>query len=83
MCMLMTVPVSLHAAKNGSHSPVWMLGSPSSEGLSEKATACDPLPAQRRTSSAASAGSHSGTRVSGISRPYPSPAPHSSIIQSL
>ena len=28
MCMQTTVPVSSQAAKNGSQSPLWMLGSP-------------------------------------------------------
>ncbi len=60
-----------------------MLGRPSGTGLSEKATANDPLSAQRRISAAASSGSHSGMRVHGISRPAPAPPHHSSIIQSL
>ena len=42
-----------------------------------------PLAAPRRTSAAASAGSHNGTRVRGMSRPAPAPPHHSSIIQSL
>src|SRR5574341_1436678 len=39
MCMHTTVPVSAQAAKNGSHSPVWMLGSPRWCGISLKHTA--------------------------------------------
>ena len=30
------MPVASHAAKNGSHSPLWMLGSPRYAGISEK-----------------------------------------------
>ncbi len=85
MCMHTTVSVSSHAAKRGSQ---WWLfectdGNPSGCGFSEKVMAWLPLPAQRRTSAAASAGSHKGTIVSGTRRPRPSPAHHSSIIQSL
>src|SRR4051794_38718191 len=82
MCMHTTVLVSWHAVKNGSHSPLWMLGSPSLGGISLKHTALTPRAALRRTSSAASWASHSGMRVSGISAPPESPH-HSSTIQSL
>src|SRR3954468_18369561 len=63
MCMLMTVPVSSHAAKNGSQ---WLslsctLGRPSRGGISLKQTARTPRAALRRTSSAISCGSHNGT----------------------
>src|ERR1017187_2933193 len=56
--MLITASVSAQGEKKGSHAPPWMLGSPISEGLSENAAACDPRSAQRRTSAAASSGSH-------------------------
>src|SRR5262245_24077114 len=85
MCMHRVVSVSWSAAKNGSQKrPLsWTDGNPSGYGFSENATAWLPLPAHRRTSAAASSASHSGTMVSGISLPVPSPAHHSSIIQSL
>src|SRR5439155_16439622 len=82
MCMATTVPVSAHAAKNGSQYPEWMLGRPSHGGSSEKHTARTPRAAFRRTSAAARSTSHMGTRHSGISRPPLSPD-HSSTIQSL
>ena len=82
MCMHTTVFVSWHAAKNGSHSPEWIDGSPSLGGISLKHTACTPRAALRRTSAAASCASHSGIDVSGIRRPPLSPH-HSSTIQSL
>src|SRR4051812_24304658 len=82
MCMLMTVSVSLHASKKGSQKRSLSCtdGSPSGDGFSENATAWLPLSAQRRTSLAAAAGSHSGMIVSGMSLFLPSPAHHSSII---
>ncbi len=85
MCMHTTVSVSWQAVKNGSQkrSLSWIEGSPSGCGFSGKVTAWDPLAAQRRTSAAASSASHRGTIVSGINRPLPAPADHSSIIQSL
>ena len=85
MCMLTTVSVSSHAAKNGSqYGPCrGPTAGRAGSGFSEKATAWLPLSAQRRISAAASSASHSGTIVSGMSRPLPSPAHHSSIIQSL
>src|SRR5258705_2128407 len=52
MCMLMTVSVSLHTAKNGSQWSEWTLGSFRRGGSSEKATAFDPLSAHRRGCSA-------------------------------
>ena len=82
MCRHNTVPVASHAAKNGSHSPLWMLGKPRYAGISEKQTARTPRAALRSTSAAASRGSHSGTRHSGTSRPSLGPH-HSSTIQSL
>src|SRR5581483_465818 len=82
MCMHTHVSVSSHAAKNGSQCPLWMLGSPRWGGISLKHTALPPRAAFRRTSAAASAGSHSGMSVSGMSRPPLSPH-HSSTIQSL
>ena len=57
MCMKIAVPVSSHAAKNGSQcDPEWIVGSPSLPGSSENATARTPRAALRRTSSAASVG---------------------------
>ena len=82
MCIATTVPVSAHAAKNGSQWPEWMLGRPSHGGSSEKHTARAPRAALRRTSAAARSTSHSGIRHSGIRRP-PLPPHHSSTIQSL
>src|SRR5579884_1284906 len=85
MCMHTTVSVSEQAWKNGSQNrPLsWIEGSPRGWGFSGKVTACEPLSAQRRTSAAAAAGSHSGTMVRGMRRPLAGPAHHSSIIQSL
>src|SRR4051812_42064385 len=77
-----TVSVASQAAKNGSHSPLWMLGRPRYAGISEKHTARAPRAALRSTSAAASFGSHNGTMQSGTRRP-PLGAHHSSIIQSL
>ena len=79
------VAVSAHAANTGSQ---WWLGScregrPSGVGFSGKVMAKLPLAAHRWISSAAREGSHRGTRVSGIRRPRPAPAHHSSMIQSL
>src|SRR5579871_51844 len=82
MCMHTHVLVSSAAAKNGSQYLEWMLGSPRWGGISLKHTALPPRAALRRTSSAASAASHNGISVSGISRPPLSPH-HSSTIQSL
>jgi hypothetical protein len=84
LCMQMTVPVSSHAATNGSqYRPASCTdGSPRLPGSSEKQTARTPRAALRRTSAAASTGSHSGIRHNGTSRP-PDPAHHSSTIQSL
>src|SRR6478736_4856522 len=82
MCMATAVPVSAHAAKNGSQYPEWIDGSPNHGGSSENATARTPRAALRRTSAAASSASHSGTRHNGMSRPW-EPAHHSSTCQSL
>src|SRR4029453_8798446 len=83
MCMHSTVSVSTHAANRGSHSPEWIEGRPRGYGFSENGMAGHPLAAQGLTPSRASCGSHSGTMASGMSLPLPSPAHHSSIIQSL
>ena len=83
ICMLTTVSVSSHAAHSGSQASLCTLGRPRAAGFSEKAMACDPCAAQRRTSCAARSGSHIGIRVSGIRRPRASSAHHSPIIQSL
>src|SRR3977135_1129010 len=39
MCIATTVPVSAHAAKNGSQEPLWIVGRPRWEGNSLKHTA--------------------------------------------
>lgn len=83
MCIPITVPVSSHAARNGSQSSVWMDDSPRNGGISENATARTPRAALRLTSSAASRASHSGTIGSGMRRPCASGPHHSSTIQSL
>src|SRR4029079_13694313 len=85
MCMQSVVSVSWSAAKNGSQKRSLSCtdGNPSGYGFSLKATAGLPLSAQRRTSAAASSASQSGTIVSGMRMPLPSPPHHSSIIQSL
>src|SRR5688572_11047024 len=59
ICMLMTVSVSLHAAKNGSQKRSFSCtdGNPRGDGFSENATAWLPREAQRCTSSAAATGS--------------------------
>jgi len=80
--MLTTTPVSAQAAKNGSHSPEWIDGSPRYGGISEKHVARTPRSALRTISSAARLASHSGMMISGMSRPLVSPH-HSSTIQSL
>ena len=82
MCMHTTVPVSAHAAKNGSQYPEWIDGSPRCTGISLNATARTPRAALRRTSTAAASTDHNGIRQIGISRPPESPH-HSSTIQSL
>jgi len=85
MCMQTTVPVSSHARKNGSQkrSLSWTDGRPSGWGFSLKETPRLPFAAHRRTSAAAISASQSGTMVRGSRRPLPSPADHSSSIQSL
>src|SRR5262245_4255898 len=85
MCMQSVVSVSWSSAKNGSQKRSWSWtdGSPSGYGFSVNATAWLPLSAHRRTPAAATPASHNGTIVSGTSLPVPSPAHHSSIIQSL
>src|ERR1700722_5686018 len=82
MCMHTTVRVASQAAKKGSQAPLWMLGSPRCGGISLKQTARTPRAALRRTSVAASSGSHRGMRQRGINEPSLSPH-HSSTIQSL
>ena len=49
MCRHTTVPVSSHAAQNGSQWSVWKLGSPSLAGFSENVTARQPFSATRCT----------------------------------
>ena len=79
--MLTTVSVSSHAAHSGSQAVVCTLGRPSAAGFSEKAMACEPIAAQRRTSCAARSGSQSGVRVSGIRRPRAASAPCGTLIR--
>ena len=85
MCMHTTVPVSSHAWNSGSQNrPLSCTdGRPSGWGFSLKAMPRLPFAAVRRTSAAASSASHRARCVSGSSRPLPSPADHSSSIQSL
>src|SRR3954453_12530324 len=64
-----TVPVSQHAANNGSHASVWMLGIPRPAGFSENVTAWQPLAASRRTSTAASSTTTSGRMPYRMNRP--------------
>src|SRR3954453_12283197 len=66
MCMLMTVPVSLDAARNGSQCSVCTLGRLSRGGISLKQTGRTPRAALRRTPPAMSCGSHSGAMINGI-----------------
>src|SRR4051794_40431861 len=82
MCMHTTTSSSLHAAQNGSQWSEWMLGQPSFDGFSEKVTACAPLRAVRRTSSASTCGSQIAGNEHGMNRP--GCVPHqSSMCQSL
>ena len=85
MCMHSTVCVSSQARNTGAQwlSRSWTEGSPNGVGFSGKVMAKLPLPAQRWISAAANSASHNGTKVSGMSVPAPSPADHTSIIQSL
>src|SRR4051812_18943151 len=57
MCRHTTTCSSLQACQNGSQWSVWKDGQPSFDGFSEKVTACAPLRAVRRTSSASTSGS--------------------------
>src|SRR5215471_13441168 len=77
-----TVPVSVHAANNGSHASVWMLGIPSPAGFSENVTAWQPFAASRCTSRAASCTSNNGRIPHGMNRSGYAPH-HSSTCQSL
>src|SRR5436190_24399741 len=80
MCIETVVAVSSHASHSTSHAPLYSDGSPSLNGFSVNAIACEPLAAQRRTSSAANDGDHSGTSVNGMRRPWPSPPAQTTII---
>ncbi len=77
-----TVAVSSHAAKNGSHSPEKIDGTPSRAGNSGKLTALKPRAALRLTSCAASATSASQGSCSGMMRSGYVPA-HTSACQSF
>jgi hypothetical protein len=64
-----TTSSSLHARQNGSHPPPWKVGYPSPAGLSVNVTEWHPMAASRRTSSAASSGSHNTGSAMGMNRP--------------
>ena len=72
MCMQMTVPVSSQASMRGNQCPLrsWMLGSPNTEGSSEKVTARTPRAALRDTSAA------DGRRAPRVTRTNSGTAPH-------
>jgi hypothetical protein len=82
MCRQITVPVSWHAAKNGSQWSVKMLGQPSADGSSLNVTALQPFAATRWISFAINCGSQIGGTDSGMKRPGYVPH-HSSMCQSL
>src|SRR3954468_1761684 len=82
MCRQTTTPSSLHACQKGFQWSVWKLGQPSFDGFSEKVTACDPMRAVRRTSSASTCGSQIAGNEQGMNRPGCVPH-HSSMCQSL
>src|ERR1700687_3256804 len=82
MCIHNVTPVSLQAANTGSQWPVWMLGSLSRVGSSLKQKARTPRAALRWISAAASSGSQSGMRHSGMFMTSDGPH-HPSTIQSL
>src|SRR3954470_15903633 len=77
-----TVPVSLQAAKSGSHAPEWIDGMSRASGFSENVTAWQPLAARRRSSAAALSTSNSGRIPQGMKRSGYAPH-HSSTCQSL
>jgi hypothetical protein len=68
-CRQSTVPVSSHAAMNGSQWPVCNDGSPSRSGSSGKDTAVNPFAALARISAAPSSGLSSQGSWSGMIRP--------------
>ena len=68
MCRQITVPWSLHAAKNGSQCGSCHEGNPSLAGFSENVIAWQPFAATRATSAAISSGSHIGGSASGMNR---------------
>ena len=77
-----TTPSSHNAVHSGSHAGSWKLGNPRFAGLSVKVNEWQPLAATRRTSAAASSGSHSTGRAMGMKRPGWAPH-HDSMCQSL
>ncbi len=81
-CRHTTVPVSWHAARNGSQCPVCSDGRPRSTGCSTKLTARKPRSALRRISAAAISGSDSHGSWSGMNRSVRGPT-HSSRCQSF
>ena len=74
--------VSCTVANSGSQWSLWIEGRPSGLVASGKVIAFAPFPAQRSTSTAASAGSHRGMMIIGIRRSGSVPA-HSSMMKSL
>src|SRR5436305_15251601 len=82
MCRQTTTCSSLQACQNGSQWPEWKLGHPSLDGFSEKVTACAPIRAVRRTSSASTCGSQMAGNEQGMKRPGCEPH-HPSMCQSL
>src|ERR1700722_13419073 len=82
VCRLIAVPVSAHAARNGSHEASEIGAKPSLAGFSVKATALNPSAALRLISCAATDGSKSHVTWHGMIRSGYGPA-HPSTIQSL
>ena len=68
MCRFTTVPVSTHAAQNGSQWSTCRPGWPSFSGFSENVREWQPFAAVRRTSSAMSCGSQNGVIAHGMKR---------------
>src|SRR5471030_2894423 len=69
MCRLGTIPMSWHAAQNGSQCSECKLGKPSFDGFSENETACTPISASRSSSARVRSMSQNGTRPKGMNRP--------------
>ena len=82
MCMQITVSVSTHACHTGSQWSVENDGKPERHRVLGERDARAPRAAQRRTSAAISAGSHSWPMIIGTYMPG-TDAHHSSITKSL